>query len=116
DAILDGRTWLGLDWGGEAVSQYSRVGRHQDVAEALLASGHAYRCYCTPEELDAMRAKAEAENRSVRYDGTWRDRDPSEAPQDVRPASRCKAPQAGETVVGDAVQGRGVVSNRDLDA
>jgi glutamyl-tRNA synthetase len=114
-AILDGLKWLGLEWEGEAISQYSRVARHREVAEALLASGHAYRCYCTPQELEAMRAKAEAEKRPERYDGTWRDRDPSEAPAGVKPAIRFKAPQEGETVIEDAVQGRVVFQNRGLD-
>jgi glutamyl-tRNA synthetase len=115
DALLDGLKWLGLEWDGEAVSQYSRVGRHREVAEALLASGHAYRCYCSPQDLEAMRTKAEAEKRPLRYDGTWRDRDPSKAPAGVKPVIRFKAPQEGETVVEDAVQGRVVFQNRDLD-
>jgi len=93
-AILDGLTWLGLDWDGEAVSQYSRASRHREVAEILLAKGHAYRCYCSPEELQAMREKAEAEKRPVRYDGTWRDRDPAEAPAGVAPVIRLRAPAA----------------------
>ncbi len=115
DAILEGLTWLGLDWAGEPVSQYGRAARHREVAEALLAQGKAYRCYCTPQDLEAMRAKAEAEKRPIRYDGTWRDRDPSEAPAGVKPAIRFKAPQDGETVIDDAVQGRVVIPNKDLD-
>ena len=115
DAIIEGLTWLGLDWAGEAVSQYGRVERHREVAEQLLAQGKAYRCYCTPQDLEAMRAKAEAEKRPIRYDGTWRDRDPSEAPVGVRPAIRFKAPQESETVIEDAVQGRVVIPNKDLD-
>ena len=98
DAILEGLTWLGLDWAGEAVSQYGRVERHREVAELLLAQGKAYRCFCTQEELEAMRARAEAEKRPIRYDGTWRDRDPSEGPVGVKPTIRFKAPLAGETV------------------
>jgi glutamyl-tRNA synthetase len=115
DAILDGLTWLGLDWSGEPVSQYGRAGRHREVAEQLLAQGRAYRCFCTPAELEAMRAKAEAEKRPIRYDGTWRDRDPSEAPAGVKPAIRFKAPQEGETVIEDQVQGTVVIPNKDLD-
>ncbi|MCA3562562.1 MAG: glutamate--tRNA ligase [Aestuariivirga sp.] len=115
DAIIEGLTWLGLDWAGEPVSQYGRAERHRQVAEELLAQGKAYRCYCTPEELEAMRAKAEAEKRPIRYDGTWRDRTPSEAPAGVKPAIRFKAPQQGETVIEDAVQGRVVIPNKDLD-
>src|SRR5204863_1264571 len=74
--ILDGLRWLELDWDGEVVMQFTRAGRHAEVARALLAKGRAYHCYCTPEELAAMREKAKAEGRSARYDGTWRDRDP----------------------------------------
>jgi glutamyl-tRNA synthetase len=114
-AILDGLTWLGLDWDGEAVSQYGRVSRHREVAEILLARGLAYRCYCTPEELRQMREKAEMEKRPVRYDGTWRDRDPAQAPQGVKPAIRFKAPQDGETVIEDHVMGRVVFQNKELD-
>jgi glutamyl-tRNA synthetase len=115
DAILDGLTWLGLDWAGEAVSQFGRAERHREVAERLLAQGKAYRCYCTPEELEEMRARAEAEKRPIRYDGTWRDRDPSDAPVNARAAVRFKAPQEGETIIEDQVQGRVVIPNKDLD-
>lgn len=115
DAIIAGLTWLGLHWEGEPVSQYGRVLRHRQVAEELLAQGKAYRCYCTPEDLEAMRARAEAEKRPIRYDGTWRDRDSAEAPAGVRPAIRFRAPQEGETVIDDAVQGRVTIPNKDLD-
>jgi glutamyl-tRNA synthetase len=115
DAILEGLTWLGLDWAGEAVSQYGRVERHREIAELLLAQGKAYRCYCSQADLEAMRAKAEAEKRPIRYDGTWRDRDASEAPAGVKPAIRFRAPQEGETEIEDAVQGRVVIPNKDLD-
>ena len=115
DAIIEGLTWLGLDWAGEPVSQFGRADRHRQVAEELLAQGKAYRCYCTPQDLEEMRARAEAEKRPIRYDGTWRDRDPSEAPAGMKPAIRFKAPQEGETVVEDAVQGRVVIPNKDLD-
>jgi glutamyl-tRNA synthetase len=115
DAILDGLTWLGLTWDGEAVSQHARAERHREVAQALLKRGKAYHCYCTPQELDAMRAKAEAEKRPIRYDGTWRDRDPATAPAGVKPVIRFKAPQEGETVINDHAQGRVVIPNKDLD-
>jgi glutamyl-tRNA synthetase len=114
-AILDGMTWLGLTWDGEAVSQHSRAARHREVAEQLLASGHAYHCYCSPQELDAMRAKAEAEKRPIRYDGTWRDRPAADAPAGVKPVIRFKSPQEGETVINDNAQGRVVFANKDLD-
>jgi glutamyl-tRNA synthetase len=114
-AILDGLKWLGLTWDGEAVSQYSRLKRHQAVAHELLARGRAYHCYCSPQELDEMRKRAEAEKRPIRYDGTWRDRDPSAAPAGVKPVIRFKAPQTGETVIEDQAQGRVVIPNKDLD-
>ena len=115
DAIVDGLTWLGLDWDGEPVSQFSRIERHKEAVEQMVAAGAAYRCYCSAEEVDAMREKARAEGRPPRYDGTWRDRDPSEAPAGVDPVIRLKAPRDGETVVDDMVQGRVVIPNKDLD-
>jgi glutamyl-tRNA synthetase len=114
-AIIDGLDWLGLGWDGEIVHQSSRAARHADVARQLLATGHAYYCYCTPAELEAMRERARAEKRSVRYDGTWRDRDPSEAPAGVAPAIRLKAPQRGSTTIDDRVQGEVTVANAELD-
>ncbi len=115
DAIIEGLTWLGLTWSGEPVSQYGRAERHREIANQLLAQGKAYRCYCTPQDLEAMRARAEAEKRPIRYDGTWRDRNPSEAPAGVKPAIRFKEPQDGETIIDDQVQGRVVIPNKDLD-
>ena len=115
DAILDGLKWLGLTWDGDAVSQYSRMLRHAEVANELLNNGKAYYCYCSPEELTAMREKAEAEKRPIRYDGTWRDRDPKTAPTGVKPVIRFKSPQQGETVIDDQAQGRVVIPNKDLD-
>ena len=115
DAILDGMRWLGLEWDGDVIYQYARAERHREVAESLLASGRAYRCYATQEELTQMREAARAEGRPLRYDGRWRDRDPSDAPADVKPVIRLRAPTEGETVVEDAVQGRVVWQNRDLD-
>jgi len=93
----------------------SRAERHREIAEQLLAEGKAYRCYATPEELQAMREKARAEGRPPGYDGTWRDRDGGEAPEGVSPAIRFKAPREGETVIEDRVQGRVVFQNKDLD-
>src|SRR5690606_10649714 len=114
-AILDGLAWLGLTWDGEPISQFARAARHKEVAEDLVARGQAYYCYCTPEEIEAMREKARAEGRPPRYDGTWRDRDPSEAPQGVKPVIRIKAPLEGETVIHDRVQGDVRFPNKDLD-
>jgi glutamyl-tRNA synthetase len=114
-AILDGLAWLGLEHDGEIVMQSERAPRHAEVARQLLAAGRAYYCYCSPDELAAMRAKQKEEGRSMRYDGTWRDRDPSEAPKDVPPVIRLKAPQSGETVIRDHVQGEVTVANAQLD-
>lgn len=115
DAILKGLKWLGLDWDGEVVYQFARAVRHAEVANELLAQGRAYRCYATPEELDAMREAQRAAGQPVRYDGRWRDRDPSEAPAGAPFVVRLKAPQEGETTVVDQVQGSVTVANAQLD-
>ncbi|RIY01576.1 glutamate--tRNA ligase [Aureimonas flava] len=114
-AIIEGLHWLGLDADEPPVSQFARAARHREVAEALVAAGKAYYCYASPAELDEMREKAKAEKRPPRYDGRWRDRDPSEAPAGVKPVIRIKAPLDGETVVQDRVQGEVRFPNKDLD-
>ncbi|TIS12453.1 MAG: glutamate--tRNA ligase, partial [Mesorhizobium sp.] len=114
-AILDGLTWLGLSWDGEAVSQFERAPRHREVAEELVRLGKAYYSYETPAELEAMREAARAKGLPPRYNGQWRDRDPSEAPPGVKGAIRIKAPIEGETVVHDRVQGEVRFPNKDLD-
>ncbi len=115
DAILDGLSWLGLAWDGEPIYQFKRAPRHAEVAHQLLAQGRAYYCYASQQELEAMREQARRENRPMRYDGRWRDRDPREAPPSVKPVIRLKAPTDGETVIDDQVQGRVVWQNKDLD-
>jgi glutamyl-tRNA synthetase len=114
-AIIDGLEWLGLHWDDEIVHQSARAARHAAAAQQLLAADRAYYCYCTPAELEAMRGKARAEKRSVRYDGTWRDHDPAEAPADVLPVIRLKAPQQGKTTIRDRIQGEVTVANTELD-
>ena len=114
-AIIDGLTWLGLEADGEPISQYARRERHAEVARQLVEDGHAYRCYTSPDELAAMREAARSQSRPPRYDGRWRDRDPLEAPAGVEPVIRIKAPQTGETIVDDKVQGRVTFPNADLD-
>jgi glutamyl-tRNA synthetase len=114
-AILDGLGWLGLEWDGEVVYQFSRAARHREVAEELLAAGRAYRCYASPQELEEMRETARREGRPLRYDGRWRGRDPAEAPAGISPVIRLRAQTEGETVVEDKVQGRVVWQNKDLD-
>ena len=115
EAIIDGLKWLELDWDGEPVMQFQRVDRHREAVEELLKRGNAYRCYCTPQDLDAMRKEAEAQGKPPIYNGMWRDRDPSEAPAGVKPAIRLKTPRTGETVIEDQVQGRVVFQNENLD-
>jgi glutamyl-tRNA synthetase len=114
EAIFDGLRWLGLDWDDEAVSQFSRVDRHAEVAHAMVESGAAYRCFATKEEVDAARARAVAEKRAPAFQSPWRDVDPADHP-DAPYAVRLKAPREGETVVEDAVQGTVRWSNDQLD-
>jgi glutamyl-tRNA synthetase len=115
DAILDGLSWLGIDWDGDAIYQFSGAVRHREVAEGLLASGGAYLCYASQAELDEMREKARQEGRTRLYNGGWRDRHRSEAPEGVAPVVRLKAPLTGETVIDDQVQGRVAWQNEHLD-
>ena len=115
DAILDGLKWLGLGWDGDAVRQFERADRHREVAQLLLASGGAYRCYASAEELAQMREAQRLEGKPMRYDGRWRDRDPSEAPPGVAPTIRLRARQDGETIVDDKVQGKVTFANKELD-
>jgi glutamyl-tRNA synthetase len=89
--------------------------RHAEVANQLLASGGAYHCYASPQELDDMRAAQKAAGKPIRYDGRWRDRDPKEAPEGVKPVVRLKARQDGVTVIRDRVQGDVTIGNDQLD-
>ena len=113
--ILESLDWLGLERDGPAVFQSTHLARHAEVAQQMLQAGRAYHCYCTPDELEREREQARAEGRVWRYDGRWRDRDPSEAPPGIRPVIRLKAPRDGETVVDDIVQGTVRVANSELD-
>ena len=113
--ILEGLEWLDLTPDQPPIYQSTRMARHAEVAQQMLAADQAYRCYCTAAELQQMRERALAEGRHARYDGRWRDRDPAEAPAGVAPAIRLKAPWDGETVVHDLVQGEVRVANAELD-
>jgi glutamyl-tRNA synthetase len=119
DAILDGLKWLGLNWAGEPIYQFARADRHREVVDALLAKGRAYKCFSTPEELEAMRESARAAGKPMRYDGRWRDRPVEDVAAaeagGLKPVIRLKAPQTGETVVDDLVQGRVTWANENLD-
>lgn len=113
-AILKGLTWLGLDWDGEVISQFDRAPRHAAVAHELLAMGRAYKCFATQDEIQAFREQAEAEKRSTLYRSPWRDAGPATHP-DAPYVIRIKAPQGGETVIRDRVQGDVVIRNDQLD-
>ncbi len=115
DAILDGMHWLGLEWNDEVVYQFARAERHAEIARQLLASGKAYHCYATPEELEEMREKQRAANQPIRYDGRWRDAPISERRPNVPPVVRIKAPRTGETIIRDKVQGDVRFGNDVLD-
>ena len=113
-AILRGLTWLGLDWDGEAVSQFDQRHRHAEVAHDMLARGAAYRCYSSQDVIEAWREAARAEGRSTLFHSPWRDADPATWPEGPF-AIRMKAPRGGETVVEDAVQGKVRFGNDQLD-
>lgn len=113
--ILDGLEWLGLTPDAPPVYQSTRAARHAEVAHEMLATGKAYHCYASAEELKEMREQAQAEGRPPRYDGRWRDRSSSEAPGGVKPVIRLRAPREGETIVHDLVQGEVTVRNIELD-
>jgi glutamyl-tRNA synthetase len=113
--ILDGLDWLGLNPDEPPVFQSTRAARHAEVARQMLASGHAYNCYLSAEELKDMRERAAAEGKPLRVHSPWRDRDPAEAPAGVKPVIRLKAPREGESVELDLVQGEVRVANAELD-
>ena len=112
-AILEGMRWLGLDWDEGPFFQTSRFERYRAVVQQLLDSGHAYRCYCTPEELEAMRAAQRARGEKPKYDGRCRER--SRPREGVLPVVRFRMPKAGATVVDDRIRGRVEFANRELD-
>ncbi|MDG1691321.1 MAG: glutamate--tRNA ligase [Alphaproteobacteria bacterium] len=115
DAILDGMNWLGLDADEAPSFQHARAARHVEVAHQLLAAGQAYKCFCTAEEVEAMREAARQAGDPLRYNGTWRDRDPAEAPAEAPFVIRFKAPQSGETILQDAIQGEVTFANAQFD-
>ncbi|UNE54761.1 glutamate--tRNA ligase [Bartonella machadoae] len=114
-AIIESLHWMELNYDGVPISQFERADRHRQVAEQLVEDGKAYYCYASPEELAEMRENARAEGRPPRYDGRWRERDISQAPKGIKPVIRIKAPQDGETIVHDRVQGDVHFPNKDLD-
>jgi glutamyl-tRNA synthetase len=115
DAIIEGLDWLGLDYDAPPLFQSDRAERHAEVAWQLLKAGHAYKCFATPEELEAMREEQRANKQPLRYDGRWRDRDPAEAPEGAPFTIRLKTPTDGEVTIHDRVQGAVTVKNAELD-
>ncbi len=115
DAIFDSLNWLGITTNYDVVFQSKRVDRHAAIAHQLVADGKAYYCYCSPEEVEQMREHAKANGLPPRYNGFWRDRDPTLKPEGIKPVIRFKAPQEGETVIHDLVQGDVRVQNKQLD-
>ena len=113
--ILEGMTWLGLNWEGEVISQFGRVARHAEVAKQMVANGTAYYCYASPQELEIMRTEQKEKGLPQRYDGRWRDRPASDAPKDIKPVIRLKAAQTGETTIVDEVMGSITLQNTQLD-
>jgi len=113
-AILDGMRWLGLDWDEGPIHQMQRLPRYREVAERLLREGKAYRCYCTREELEQMRAAQRARGEKPRYDGRWRD-SKNAPPPGVAPVVRFKNPLEGEVTFHDLVKGSITISNGELD-
>jgi len=115
DAIIEGLDWMGLDYDAPPVFQSDRAERHAEVGWQLLKAGHAYKCFATSEELEAMREEQRANKQPLRYDGRWRDRDPAEAPEGTPFTIRLKTPEEGETTIADQVQGAVTVKNAELD-
>jgi glutamyl-tRNA synthetase len=111
-AIYDGLRWLGLDWDGDAFSQFARKDRHAEVAHAMLDNGHAYKCYATKQEIEAFRASPEGKYGS--FQSPWRDADPATAP-DAPFVIRLKAPRDGVMEITDEVQGRVNWKNAEFD-
>ena len=111
--ILEGMSWLGLDADEGPFYQTRRMDRYREVLGQFLDEGHAYRCYCTKEELDALRARQIAAKEKPRYDGTCRHR--TEPRPGVNPVIRFKNPQEGAVVVEDAIHGPVRFENQELD-
>ncbi len=113
--ILDGLEWLNLKWDNEIVYQSKNLKRHKEIAEELLKKGLAYKCFCSEEELNKMREDARILKKPFRYNRLWRDKNPNEAPKNIKPVIRIKSPIKGEAVIEDIIQGSIKVSNEEMD-
>ncbi|MBC7803381.1 MAG: glutamate--tRNA ligase, partial [Candidatus Parcubacteria bacterium] len=117
NAILEGMKWLGLDWDEGPFFQMKRLTRYREVADQLVAAGHAYPCWATREELDELRNRQRQNNEKPRYDGRWR---PERAkglkkPEGVKPVIRFRTPEEGEIGWNDLVKGPISFPNKELD-
>ena len=113
--ILDGLKWLNLKWDSEIVYQSKNQKRHKEITEKLLAKGLAYKCFCSEEDLDKMREEAKILKKPFRYNRMWREKNPKDAPQNIKPVIRIKSPIQGETIIDDIIQGTIKVSNEEID-
>ena len=113
--ILDGLTWLSLQWDDEIIYQSKNQKRHKEVAEELLKKGLAYKCFCSEEDLDKMREEAKILKKPFRYNRMWREKNSKDAPQNIKPVIRIKSPIKGETIIEDIIQGTIKVSNEEID-
>lgn len=113
DAILEGMTWLGLDYDEGPYYQTKRFDLYKEVVAQLVADGKAYKCFCTIEEVDAMREAQAAAGEKPRYNGMWRDR--TDHPADKPFVIRFKNPQSGTVVIDDLIKGRIEIANSELD-
>jgi len=113
--ILDGLKWLDLKWDGKIVYQSKNQKRHSETANELLDKGLAYKCFCSEDDLNKMREEAKILKKPFRYNRMWRDKDPNDAPKDVKPVIRIKAPRENESIINDIIQGTIKVSNEEMD-
>ena len=114
EVILNGLTWLGLDYDGDIISQFERAPRHIEIAETLLEQGKAYKCFSSPEEIQKFKNIAQESGESTLFKSPWRNTDPSQHP-DSPYVIRIKAPETGETTIIDEVQGKIIIKNNQID-
>ena len=114
EVIINGLNWLGLDYDGDIVSQFERAPRHVEIAEKLLKNGKAYKCFASSEEIQIFKETALKSGASTLFKSPWRNADPSSHP-DSPYVIRIKAPETGETIIQDEVQGKISIKNNQLD-
>jgi len=113
--ILDGLTWLNLQWDDQIIYQSKNQKRHKEVSEELLKKGLAYKCFCSEEDLNKMREEAKILKKPFRYNRMWREKNSKDVPQNIKPVIRIKSPIKGETIIEDIIQGTIKVSNEEID-